>query len=309
MTENERNWVKWDAWESHLAGDEAEDLSKVFTQVRPDDADAVRSDWARDWRTQTFCNLALNLLYKNTIERADDRPLGCGDNPYRIARGKQLERHASKMIRDPERAAAMSDERWRETWPTPDAFMHDVLAYLFRPGPYVRRIRAVQSRLISMMKNRPLLGPFVREAVDLEIKSNLADPLVALQTLVQSVFPTHPDVRRHLQRLDGTPLLLWARLYAVLFPAYGLELRPGRSWFDLAYLYTTVADGELLRARSHDRPERLTGGDDILSAVILGMIPECCEIARADVEALPLRTLADDSTNWFDPHEWEVEDR
>jgi hypothetical protein len=309
MTAREGNWAKWDSWESQLAGDESEDLSRVFTQVRPEDVDVVRAAWARDWRTRTFCNLALNLLYENTIERARDGHISCEDNLCLIARGKNLELHAAKMIRSPQVAAALSEERWRQTWRAQDAFMQDVLAYLFRPGPYVRRIREVQFRLISMMKNRPLLGPFVREAVDLEIKSNLADPLVALQTSVQAVFPAHPDVRRYLHRLDGGPLQLWARLYAIAFPAYGLTLRPGKSWFDVAYIYTTVADGVLLRTRSHDGLERLTSGEDVLSAVILGMIPEIFEVARADVEKLPLRTLPDDSINWLDPHDWEGEDR
>ena len=307
MTEKEGNWARWADWEAHLAGDESEDLSHVFTHVRSQDADVVRAAWARDWRTRTFCNLALHLLYENTIERPRDDAIRCADALCPIAQGKDLELHAIKMIKDPQLTAALSEERWRQTWPAHDGFMQDVLAYLFRPGPYVRRIRDVQSMLISMMKNRPLLGPLVREAVDLEIKSNLADPLMALQTSVQAVFPSHPDVRRHLHRLDG-PLQLWARLYAVAFPAYGLTLRPGRSWFDLAYIYTTVADGVLLRTRSHDGVECLTSGEDVLSAVILGMIPDIFEVARADVETLPLRTLPDDDINWLDPHDWENDD-
>lgn len=304
MTGKPASRAEWSSWEAHLAGDGPEDLAEAFTHVRSGDPEI-----ARDRRTRMFGDLALHLLYENTIELDREGPVECVGSSWPPIGGNALERHAAAVMSDPEAAAALTAARWSETWETRDAFMQDVLAYLFRPGPYVRRIRSVQSRLVGMMASRPPLGPFVREAVGLEIKSNLDDPVVALQTSVQAVFPSHADVRRYLHRLDGDPLRLWARLYAVVFPAYGLEPRTGRTWFDLAYLFTTVADGVLLRARSHGAPERLRDGVDVLSAVVLGMVPDLFGVAPANVENLPLRTLPDTSVDWLDPHEWEAADQ
>jgi hypothetical protein len=296
---DENKWADWNTWEFHLAGDESEDLARVFNYVRPGDAEPERAAWARDWRTRTFCSLALHLLYENTIDLAEEGPIGCAGISWPALHEKELERHADRMIQNPQTVAALGEDRWRATWRARDEFMHDVLAYLFRPGPYARRIRAVQSRLIGIMRERPLLGEFIRKGVSLELRSNLNDPLVALQTSVQAMFPNHSDVRRHLQALDGNPLRLWAQLYSVVFPAYGLTLQPGKSWFELAYILTTVADGVLLRSRSHGDLEVLPGGDDVLSAVILGMTAELFGVSASDAEKLPVGTLPDESIDWL----------
>ena len=140
--------------------------------------------------------------------------------------------------------------------------------------------------------------------------SNLTDPLAALQTSVQAAFPTHPQIRHYLRRLDGNPLQLWARLYAVVFPAYGLAPRPGKSGSTSLIYIRRSPTVSSLRACSHDSLERLTGGEDVLSAVILGMIPDLFMVERHDVELLAVRTLPDESIDWLERHDWEeAEDR
>src|SRR4051794_1282024 len=107
MTEDEVDYADWDAWTSHLAGDEAENLAPVFTHVRPDDVG--------DWRTRAFCELALHLIYKNTIGCATNGAAGCDGGPRLIVRGEDLSSHAAKMLEDPQRAASLSEDRWRQT--------------------------------------------------------------------------------------------------------------------------------------------------------------------------------------------------
>jgi hypothetical protein len=308
MIDKEPARLGWDTWERHAAGDASEDLAQVLHHVRPGDDEGVRAAWARDPRTRIFCDLALHLLYQSTIAREDGRPIRCDQSPCAFANGRDLERHASTVIREPALAATLTEHRWSETWPTRDEFMQDCFAYLFRPGPYLRRVRDVQSNLINMMKSGMALGALIREAVGLEIKSNLTDPLAALQTAVEAAFPKHPEIRQHLLRMDGSPLRLWARLYAVVFPAYGLDLRRGKSWFDVAYIYTTVADGALLRTRARDESELLSSGEDVLSAVILGMLPDLFQTERGVAEGLLPVTMPDDSFDWLDQHVWEDEE-
>jgi hypothetical protein len=300
----------WTEWQSRMAGDSDEDLALVFAHVRPDDEPAAREACAREPTTRAFCDLALRLLHRNTIEYVGSEPTNWETSLLSIADGEVLERYAAEIVDDPGQVAALIAERWQDIWQAPQDFIHDVLAYLFRLGPYLRRIRLVHLTLIDLMKTGLTFGPFVRRAVDMETKSILADPLAALQTSVQATFPTHPQIRTYVRRLEGSPLQLWARLYAVVFPAYGLELQPDTSWFDVADIYTTVADGQILQARSHDSPARLTSGEVVLSAVILGMMPSLFQIGSQDLETLPLLRLPDDSLDWLKRHKWEeVEDR
>ncbi|WP_020511203.1 hypothetical protein [Actinoplanes globisporus] len=289
MDDKERDQIEWADWAARLESGRSEDFSQVFAHVRPDAAD--RAEWTQDWRTRAFAGLALHLLYRKTIGYRGDRPIIQASEPCSDNWGRDLERHAKRVIADREQTAALTEQRWNETWSSADDFLSDCFAYLFRPEPYERRIRDVQKRLFEIMRTEPPLGAFVREGVALEIKSLLADPLAALQTAVQATFPNRRDVRQYLERLDGNPIKRWASLYAFVFPLYGLKLRPGTEWFDVAYIFTTVADGVLLRTRSHDRWERLTGGSDVFSTVILGMLPDLFVVDRESVDGLPILEL------------------
>jgi hypothetical protein len=51
----------------------------------------------------------------------------------------------------------------------------------------------------------------------------------------------------------------------------------------------------VLRCGDSDDLERISNGDDVLSTVILGMIPSMFQVDRDEVESLELRhTVADD---------------
>jgi hypothetical protein len=298
MIDRERDRAEWADWDFRLRGGRSEDVFQVFAHVRPGAPD--REEWIKDWRTRTFAGLGLHLLHRKTVGFSGDRPIVLDSEPCMANWGRDLQLYAARVIADRADADALTEQRWNETWSSADDFLSDCFAYLFRSEPYVRRIRDVQRRLIEIMQTRPPLGAFVREGVALEIKSLLADPLAGLQTAVQATFPNHRDIRQYLERLDGNPIKLWAGLYAFILPSYGLRLRPSTGWFDVAYIFTTVADGVLLRTRSHDRWERLTGGADVLSAVILGMMPNLFVIDRESVDDLPLRELPKGSIRWLD---------
>jgi hypothetical protein len=299
--DRERDQVEWADWEARLESGRSEDFSQVFAHVWPEAPD--RAEWTQDWRTRTFASLGLHLLHRKTVGHRGDRAIVRASEPCSANWGRDLEHYAARVIADRERAAVLTEQRWNETWSSPDDFLRDCSAYLFRPEPYVRRIHDVQKRLIEIMRTEPPLGAFIRDGVALEIKSLLADPLAALQTAVQATFPNHRDIRQYLERLDEDPIKRWASLYACIFPSYGLKLRPGTGWFDVAYIFTTVADGVLLRTRSHDRWERLTGGADVLSAVILGMLPDLFVVDRESVDDLPLRELPKEPIRWLDDRE------
>ena len=289
MMDRERDQLEWADLAARLESGRSENFFQVFAHVKPDAAD--RAKWTQDWRTRAFAGLALHLLYRKTIGYQGDRPIIRASEPCSENWGRDLQRHAERVIADRVQAAALTEQRWNETWSSADDFLSDCFAYLFRPEPDERRISEVQKRLIEIMRTEPRLGTFVRDGVALEIKSLLADPLTALQTAVQATFPNRRDVRQYLEQLDGNPIKRWASLYAFIFPLYGLRLRPGTDWFDVALIFTTTADGVLLRTRYRDRAERVTGELDVLSKVILGMLPDLFLVDRESVDGLPIREL------------------
>src|SRR4051794_35610804 len=106
----------WDNWKSHMASDSSEDLADVFTRVRLQRGKSIRASWARDPSTRAFCDLALHMLYRNTIEYTGKRPISCKANLAPVVSGDDLERHAAEMIDDQDRLASLTADRWRQTW-------------------------------------------------------------------------------------------------------------------------------------------------------------------------------------------------
>lgn len=58
-----------------------------------------------------------------------------------------------------------------------------------------------------------------------------------------------------------------------LRPRYGLELRPGYTWLDVAEMLNAVADGPRMRAKNMGSVAALSTGDN----VVVGAIRACCQ--------------------------------
>jgi hypothetical protein len=270
-----------------VAGDEHEDYSAVFTRVRLQRLPETQKAWANMPTTREFCKLGLHLLYRRHFH---DHNAAAGRHQAVLLpalSAEEMADHAQVVIRDQTEADRLSKQRWADTWSNQSNFLEDTIAFLFRPAPFVVRTGTCQRELGTMIAGGMRLGEFVRAGVEAEMASNLGDPLVALQTFVETALPGNAVIRRHAQRLDDTIIDLWAALYRRVFPAYGLRLRPGAGWHDLARTFTVVAHGELMRARLRPGNEldRLSNGDDVLSTVILGLLSSHFDIAADEVES------------------------
>lgn len=262
--------ITWQKWTEHLSGGEDEDLGPVLTNVRPGRLQKTRLAWANYPETRDFCNLGLHLLYTEQIEgkrRSDD-----SWKLFNSLSGQRLQTHAWDVMEDATQAERLSVDRFGATWMNAQAYTEDLLAYLYRPTPYIRRILDMRDAMAAMSTTMTL-GAMVRAAATAELEETTNDPIIALQTLVETALPSDLRVRKLHQRVEDQALQLWAELYAELFPAYGLQPRPGIEWMDVARLFSTVVEGALVGRRVRGEHAPLSNGDNLVAGAVLAMIP------------------------------------
>jgi len=161
---------------------------------------------------------------------------------------------------------------FRHRWDRKDRYTEDLISYLFRVDPPLKHMREMEESAMVLMQSVSLLE-LVRLLAAAEVDSMLADPMVSLQTIVQAALPNHPRVR-HFSRAQYDVLLpRWAELYQQVTTAYGLKLRDGLSWLDVALLFNSVVEGALVRARIDRHEPMLSNGEGVLAGAILAMLP------------------------------------
>lgn len=150
-----------------------------------------------------------------------------------------------------------------------DWLSKDLIAYLFRPGPYIRRLSHLHPRLVEMTQDLTL-GDWVRRTAKLELDSVVISPLMSLHTFVETVLPNDPMVRDTVYRLER-----WANLYERVFTAYAAPLREDQSdlnWLGMAEEFSTVAGGAFVRSQT-----RAIGSDSGVDSDMLGnIVSSCC---------------------------------
>jgi hypothetical protein len=178
----------WQTWLSYVSVEESAtaevaELADVFTQVRRQSTIPTQIKWARDWRTRTFCDLALHLIFEHHMRRLN----GDSDQTRIFAdiQAHKLANHAqSGFFADPEQADKINVDRFHDTWGHQQAFCQDLIAYLFRPAPHMRRIIQLQPQMIELAQKQSM-ATTVRRAAKMELDSLVVNPLLSLHTLVE----------------------------------------------------------------------------------------------------------------------------
>jgi hypothetical protein len=119
-----------------------------------------------------------------------------------------------------------------------------------------------------------------------EVEVILADPLINLQSIIQSALPSHPKVRQFSQAQYEIILTGWARLYERVSVSYGLRLKAGVTWPDVALLFNTIVEGVFVRARIDNNEPVLSNGEGILAGAIFVMLPSLVEPLPEDLSTL-----------------------
>ncbi|WP_410628385.1 hypothetical protein [Amycolatopsis sp. cmx-8-4] len=274
----------WSRWRHYVSGSENEDLAEVFENIRKQTTANTKAKWARDERTRTFCDLALHLLYQHHIMRTP-RQVTDEVKIFANVQAAHLADHAqSGFFDDRDFADSLSVDRFSATWGHQGAFFQDLIAYLFRPEPYLRRVREMHPGLIEMAGDLTL-EQWIKRTGKIEIESLRSNPMVSLHTFIETVLPTDPLVRSRVASLRSTLLQQWATLYERVFSAYGLSFRSGRSitFNDLAAKFSTIACGAFVRSQTRDDAASSIDGD-ILGQLVVDLLPAFFEISSAEVE-------------------------
>jgi hypothetical protein len=195
---------------------------------------------------------------------------------------------------DTEKQKLLTVNMFRHRWDRKDRYSEDLISYLFRLGPQRERLKEMESAALALLPDVSL-KELVQLLATAEVDTILIDPIFNLQTIIQAALPNHPKVRQFTQAQYEMILTGWANLYERIAMAYGLELKPGLTWSDVALLFNTVVEGALVRARIDKVEAVLSNGERVLAGAILVMLPalmqelpDDCSTVRAirDVQRL-----------------------
>lgn len=284
--------LEYEQFCDRVAGDPDEDFSKVITHARLQATPKTRITWANRVETRTFILLALDVLHRSYFREEAPRSPDSSEIVFPGVGPERLVAHASEVIQDPDDAARLSSQLWRDIWSNQPNFNKDLFAFLFRPAPHVARTEACQHKLLDLIADGPpRLGTLVRQGVEAELKAILDDPLADLQAFAEASFPRNSEVQKHSQRLDAVVLDAWTSFYRTVLPAYGLAQPVRGDWSDLGLAFTSVAEGVLQRARK--RPDHwyevMSDGDGVLAATIISIIAYRFDVAPGLIENAELQ--------------------
>jgi hypothetical protein len=245
-----------------------DDLGGVLRGIGMGRLASTREKLANTRETRQFLEIGVELLREDMLRHTGpDFDTGLRSRLFEsVSRERILHRAAVVEPGHP-----LSVNMFRHRWDRKDRYTEDLISYIFRLAPQRCHLDAMDAHSDRLMR---LVGleQFVRTMAEAEVTMLLEDPLLGVQAMIQSALPSHPRVREFCQAQNDQLLPRWARLYEKVAGGYGLVLRPGRTWLDVAVLFNTVIDGELAWTRVAGRP-RLSNGDHVLAGAILAMLP------------------------------------
>lgn len=251
--------------------DPAEDLSGVLHHV----ALAARADTrvriANSVETRRFLELGLELLREDLLQHAG--PVLDSSDKSRLFDAVSRERilHLAAAGDQPDHPELLSVNMFRRRWNLKNHYTEDLIAYLFRLRPQRRRLDAMDATANHLMATASF-GELVRTLAAEALHQARTDPLSSLRMIFEVALPSHPQVREFATAQHELLLPRWAALYERVAIAYRLELVPGRTWRDVAMIFNTLLDGELVVTGRSGAPPRLSTGEDVLLGAILAML-------------------------------------
>jgi hypothetical protein len=269
------------------AEDEQEDLSPVLSNIGMDKLKVTRARLANSPATRDFLEIGLSLLQDDLLEhRGPDFDQGDRSRLFEsLSRARILTRAAEL---DPDEQKLLTVNMFRHRWDRKDRYTEDLISYLFRLSPQRERLKEME-RLALAMLNKASLKELAQKLAAAEVDMILVDPIFNLQTIIQAALPNHPRVREFSEAQHEMLLTGWARLYEQIAVAYGLQLKPGFIWSDIALLFNAVAEGSLIRARINGAEAVLSNGERVLAGAIFVMLPSIVDGLPEDYGTLYAR--------------------
>jgi hypothetical protein len=246
-------------------------LSNVCADARP----ATRKKIANSLETRAFLEIGLLLLHDDLLDHRGPDLLADRDAGTRLFAGLSQARLIERAEQEDvalERPKLLTVGMFRDRWRYKSRYTEDLIAYLMRPALLARKLRTLRSALEALPPDITLTD-LVREMSRATLAATLEDPLWSLQTIVWVGLPNHPRVKTFLKINYEQLLTNWAELYQQVARRYGLELRPGYTWLDVAEMLNAVTDGARMRAKGMGSVAALSTGDNVVVGAIRAMLP------------------------------------
>jgi hypothetical protein len=254
--------------------EDRDDLALVLREIGFGRLASTRANLANSAETRQFLELGLQLLREDLLEHTGpDFDEGRRSRLFESLSRDRILQLAAQC--DSAATALLSVNMFRHRWDRKDRYTEDLISYLFRLGPQKDHLDAMDG-MASVMIPQLSLGELIRQVAAAEVELMLADPLTNLQAIVQAAMPSHPRVREFCRAQLDQLLPRWARLYERAAGAYGVTLRTGYTWLDVATVFNAVVEGELAWARVASS-RALSTGDSVLAGAILAMLPGLIE--------------------------------
>jgi hypothetical protein len=267
-----------------VAGEQQEDLSSVLSNIGWGRLAATRAKLANTPGTRDFLEIGLSLLQDDLLEhRGPDFDQGDRSRLFEALSRERILARAAEL--DPEKRKLLTVNMFRHRWDRKDRYTEDLISYLFRLGPQRERLKEMESAALALLP-RVSLKELVQLLAAAEVDTILVDPIFNVQTIIQAALPNHPRVRQFSQAQYEMLLTGWAKLYEQVAVAYGLQLKPGYTWSDVALLFNAVVEGALVRARIDRSEAVLSNGERVLAGAIVAMLPSLMEGLPDDCSTL-----------------------
>jgi hypothetical protein len=252
-----------------------DDLASVLSNVAADARPATRVKIANSPETRAFLEIGLLLLRDDLLDHRGPDMLADNDAGTRLFTGLSQARlidRSEQQDQQEEHPRMLTIGMFRDRWRYKSRYTEDLIAYLMRPAALEQTVLAVKQAMRALPPDISL-PQLIRVMADATLAGTLEDPNWSLQTIVWVALPNHPRVREFLKGRYEYWISQWALLYEDVGRRYGMTMRPGYSWLDLAHLLSTVADGARIRAAALGSVASLSSGDNVLVASIYAMLP------------------------------------
>jgi len=252
-----------------------DDLASVLSNVAADARPATRNKIANSPETRAFLEIGLLLLRDDLLDHRGPDMLAENDAGTRLFAGlsqARLIERSEQQDRQEEQPRMLTVGMFRDRWRYKSRYTEDLIAYLMRPALLERTVLGVRGAMAELPDDIPL-PQLIRRMADATLSGTLDDPNWSLQTIIWVALPNHPRVRTFLKGRYEYWISQWALVYEDVGRRYGVTMRPGYTWLDLAHLLSTVADGARVRAAALGSVTALSSGDNVLVGAINAMLP------------------------------------
>jgi hypothetical protein len=264
--------------------DPDENLSSTLRYIGMNMLGRTRAKLANSRETRQFLELGVALLQADLLDHTGpDIELGVHSRLFESLSRERIMSLAEEH--DEEDVRLLGVNMFRHRWARKDFYTEDLIAYIFRVGPRERHFEEVAEAARARLKGASL-GQLNRLLCSAEVEAVISNPLAHLQAILKVALPKHPRVQEFSRAHYDYVLPRWAKFYAEVAAAYGLDLADGYTWNDVALLVNSVIEGVAVRARTEGSAPMLSNGQGVLEAAVTAMLPTLFANCPQDLDQL-----------------------